>query len=71
MNPAHIYAGIVVQHAECGALGLVVRGGYRPRVRGFPSGRVVRTDEGLLRFAYADEWAMNRSLRDARDGARP
>lgn len=63
MHSADLTSGIVVSHSETGALGLVMRGGYRPRVWWYPNGRVVRTDEELLRFAYSDEWAMNRALR--------
>lgn len=70
MKPGEIRSGMVVQHAETGALGIVVRGGYRPRIRWTLNGRIVRTDEDLLRFAYEDEWSMNRAL-NAREAPAP
>jgi hypothetical protein len=65
VTPAECREGVVVSHAETGATGTIIRGGYRPRVQWHPNGRIVRTEETLLRVVAADEVEHRAALRAA------
>lgn len=61
MMPHECLEGVVVRHSITGAIGLIIRGGYRPRVRWYPNGRVIRVEENELRYVAADEVAFRRA----------